>query len=145
MKPKRRGSMFVEATLVTLLALVCLIGIVDVGTVLVLHQGLNERVRAGGRWAVVHSYNPTRIRNVVLYNTPDPLMGDEQVVLQKPLLGIQNSMVAVSLHGAGTPEARIRVAIVNYRFRFLTPIIARAYVARPIFVTVPAEGMGAAL
>jgi hypothetical protein len=133
----RRGGMFVEAALVISVVIFTLIGIVDIGQVLVLHQGLTERVRAGARWAVVNPYNVTGIKNVVLYNNPSP------TGTPKPLLGLTATMVTVTQTGAGTPEARIEVRIVNYPFRFFNPLIKGLYTAKPIFVTMPMEGMGA--
>jgi len=133
----RRGNAFVEGALVLTVVIFVLIGIVDVGQVLVLHQGLVERVRAGARWGVVNSFNVTKIKNVVVYADPDP--GGTP----KPLLRLAPSMVTATLAGAGTPEARITVTITNYPFRFFTPWIAKAYTARPIRVSMPAEGLGA--
>lgn len=134
----RRGSTFVEGALVLTVAIFTLIGIVDVGQVLVLHQGLVERVRAGARYGVVNSYDADKIRNVVVYNAPAPAEG------AKPLMNLATSMVTTTLANPGTPEARIEVRIVNYPFRFFTPLVRGLYSARPIVISMPAEGLGAA-
>jgi hypothetical protein len=133
----RSGSMYVEGALVLGMVVFTLIGIVDVGQVLVLHQGLTERVRAGARWAVVNPYSVTNIKNVVLYNTPTPADGS------RALLGLTASMVSVTQANAGTPEARIVVRVVNYPFRFFNPLVKGLYAAKPISVSMPMEGMGA--
>ena len=66
----RKGSALVEGALVLGLMAFTLIGLVDIGTILVLHQGLTERVRAGARYGVVRPYDATKITNVVLYKAP---------------------------------------------------------------------------
>ena len=132
-----RGSAFVEGALVLTIVIFILIGIVDVGQVLVMHQGLVERVRAGARYAVVNTYNVNNIKNVVRFNSPSP--GDGA----KPLFGLQASQISVTLLNANTPEARVEVRITNYPFRFFTPLIKGVYSARPIFVSIPVEGLGA--
>ena len=133
----RRGSAFVEGALILTIVLFTLIGIVDVGQVLLTHQALVERLRAGARWAVVNAYSEGGIRNVVIYNTPSPVDG------AKPILGLTSEMVQVSLLSTGTPEARIEVRIVNYPFRFFTPLIKGVYVAQRLRISMPVEGQGA--
>ena len=134
----RSGSALVEGALVLTVLVFVLLGIVDVGQVLVAHQALVERVRAGARYAVVHQYNPTAIRNVVLYNTPDPAAGSAA------MLGLTEEMVQVNLVSADTPEARVEIRIVDYPFRFLTPMLRGLYRTNRIRITLPAEGLGAA-
>jgi hypothetical protein len=128
----------VEGALVLLTVLFTLLGIVDTGQVLVLHQGLVERVRAGARYGAVNTYDPERIRNVVLYNTASPEEGS------RPLLGLTAEMVRVDLRDEGTAEARIEIQVVDYPFRFLTPLIQGVYKTNRIRVSIPAEGMGTA-
>ena len=134
-RPARKGNTFVEGALVLSVTMFTLIGIVDVGQVLLLHQGLAERVRAGARYAVVNPYNTTNIRNVVLYNTPTPGQNPQA------LLSLTASMVTVTRLGAGTPEERLKISITNYPYRFFTPWLARAYTARPISLTIPIEDL----
>ena len=133
----RRGSYFVEAALVITVGLFTLIGIVDVGQVLVLHQGLVERARAGARWGVVNSFDATKIKNVVLYNTATPALD------AKPLLGLTVDMVSANQYSASTPEWRIIVQISNYPFRFFSPWLKGVYTARPITVDMSGESLGA--
>jgi Flp pilus assembly protein TadG len=133
----QRGSSFVEGALVLTVVIFTLIGIVDVGHVLITHQALVERVRAGARYAVVNAYDQAAIRNVVLYNTATPAQGS------RSLLGLSSEMVQVSLLNNGTPEARVEVRIVDYPFRFLTPLIKGLYRTNRIRISMPVEGMGA--
>jgi len=112
-------------------------GIVDLAQVLVVHQALVERVRAGARWATVNSFDATKIRNVVMYNTSSPPPG------ATPLFGLTASQVSATQYDANTPEYRIIVQIQGYPFHFFSPWIAGAYTARPISVDVSGESMGA--
>ncbi|HYM12984.1 MAG TPA: TadE family protein [Bryobacterales bacterium] len=138
-KAGRKGSAFVEGALVLGIVLFTLIGIVDVGQVLVMHQGIVERVRAGARYAVVNPYDTNAITNVVLYNTPTPASGS------KPLLNLDASLVTVNSYNPLTPEARIEVRVDNYPFYFFSPLIAGRYTARPIVADIPVEGQGASI
>ncbi len=52
-------------------------------------------------------------------------------------------MVSATQYSTNTPEWRIIVQIKDYPFHFFTPLIAGNYTARPIFVDVSGEGMGA--
>lgn len=130
---RSRGSALLEGALVVSIVIFTLIGIVDVGQVLVIHQGLAERTRAGARYGVVRAYDEAAIRNVVLYNTPNPPSGSQ------PLLNLSPANVIVTPLNPGTPETRIEVRIQNYRFRFFTPLIKGEYLARPIICSMPVE------
>lgn len=134
-----RGSAMVEGALVITLMVITLIGIVDVGQVMMFHQALNERVRAAARYAVVNSYSNTSIKNIVLYGLPNPGAG------AKPLLLLKDSMVTTELVEPESLQARIVVRITNYPFNFFTPLLSGSYSARPIVITMPAESMGATL
>ena len=133
---RQRGSSLLEGALVLSVLLFTLIGIVDVGQVLMLHQGLTERVRAGARWAVVNSGDAAGVQNVVLYNTPAPDAG------ARPLLGLTPDMVLITRSGEGTAEDRLEVRLRHYPFRFLNPLVQGLYMARPIFVAMSMEGTG---
>ena len=132
----RRGSAFVEGALVLTIVLFTLIGIIDFGQILITQQALVERVRAGARYAVVNSFNETKIKNVVLYNSA--------TAGTKSILGLTTDMVVVNLLSANTPEARIEIRIVNYPFRFFTPLVRGLYSTNNrIRVSIPVEGQGA--
>lgn len=133
---KRRGSSLVEGALTATLLIFTLIGIVDISTVLVLHQGLVERVRAGARYGVVRPFSTTKISNVVLYNAEEPGPG------ARPLLNLTPDLVSVNLYNQNTPEARIEVRITSYPFHLFTPFITGNYLARPIVCSMPLEDQG---
>jgi hypothetical protein len=136
-RKNRRGSAFVEGALVLTVVIFTLLGIVDLGQVLIVQQALVERVRQGARWAVVNPFDATKIANVVMYNTPSP-SGSAQ-----PLFGLTTSMVSASQYAANTPEWRIIVQIHDYPFHFFSPWLKGDYTARPIMVDVSGESQGA--
>ena len=152
MKPRqRRGAVIVEAALVVLLALIILIGVIDFGQVLLLHQGLVERVRSGARYGVVHdrdgdtSAAMERIRNVVRFGNSAGTRGSS--------LGIfgvteQNVFVTRDSIGGNVGDEgadRIVVEIRGYRFHFLTPGLAGQYEAKLIRHAITAENLGCAV
>ena len=126
----------VEITLILTVALVTFIGILDVGSVIFRLQGLVERARAGARYAVVHSFNPDNIKNVVVYGN--------SAGAGNPLLGLTTSMVTATSTDQGDGISRIDVNISGYQFQFFTPLIAGAKVLPPVKVSLTAESLGAA-
>lgn len=146
---RQRGSAMVEAALALLLGLFMLIGIIDFGRILMLHQAFVQRARAGSRYSVVHDWDqdPTAaentIRNIILYNEPDPTPRTET-----GLLGLQPEMVSVSREDAGgtlNDEAadRITIQISGYETFLFIPGLAGKFTAKPITHSIPVENLGA--
>jgi len=99
-----------------------LIGIIDFGQFLYIHQSLSERVRAASRYGVVHTYTDgSDSVNVAIYNDPAGSSNGATAVL--PYLQSSNSSgdgyVSVALTGAGTDEAFLTVTITHYPYTFL--------------------------
>ena len=134
----RRGSTLVEGAIVLLVFLVVFVGILDMGQVLFFHHFLNDRVRAGARYAVVHAYDPTTIRNVVAYNSPSAPDGGSG------LFGLTPSMVRVNRYDIGTPNERIQVSISTYTMHFLSPWLRADFSPGPFSAAMPMESSGAA-
>jgi hypothetical protein len=134
----RRGSTLVESAIVLLLFLVMLIGILDVGQVLFFHCFLNERVRAGVRYAVVHGYNAPEIQNVVAYNSKAPPDG------ASGLFGLTPSMVQVNHYSSGTADERIEVSVSTFTMHFLSPWLMRDFTPGPFRAVMPIESAGTA-
>ena len=132
-KQSRKGSGLLEGALVLFLAVSTLLAVLDFGQVLFFHQALVERVRVGARWGVVNTYDDQKIRNVVVYDTPNPTQG------AAGLFGLTTALVSTSLRDSGTPEARLVITISGYPFRFFTPLIVGGYTAKTISATVPLE------
>jgi len=127
-KSARRGQALVESALVTGVFLTLLIGVLDVGQVLFVHQTLVERTRNALRYGAVRPFDADAIRNMF----PE---GSEE-----GLFGLLPSMVQVSREDAGTSADRIVIRVTKYPFRFYTPLIAGAYEGKPIIASIPYEG-----
>jgi hypothetical protein len=61
------------------------------------------------------------------------------------LFGLQPSMVSVNLYDAGTPDARVEVAISGFQMRFLSPWLMRDFSPGPFRAVLPVESGGAAM
>jgi hypothetical protein len=134
-KAKQRGQGAIEAALVLLVFLVIVIGILDIGQVLFIHQALVERARNAVRYGIVRAYDATAITNVVLYNQPTVLDS-----AAGGFLGMTSAMINVAKSGAaGSTEERITVTIQGYPYQFFSPFIVGAFTARPIVASLPVE------
>ncbi len=134
---RRRGQSLVESALVTIVFLTLLIGILDVGQVLFVHQTLVERARNALRWGAVRPFDAEAIRNMVLYNRST--VGEEQGA-SPGIFNLTPEMVVVTRQDASLESDRITVLITGYPFHFYTPFIAGLYQGRPISLSIPYEG-----
>ena len=126
-----------EATLAYTAFLMLLIGTIDLGHILFLHQSINERVRDAVRYGTSRpagNDTDTAVKNIVLYNTATPAQ------TATPSFGLTPQNVTVSrVPGAGENPARITVTVTALAFRFLTPFAHGTRTAREIKVTLPVE------
>ena len=134
----RRGSTLVEGAIVLVVFLVVLVGIMDMGQVLFFHHFLNDRVRFGARYGVVHSYDPAAIKNVVSYNSPTAPDGGGG------MFGLTPSMVQVTHSDIGTPNERIKVSITTYAMHFVSPWLMASFTPGPFTAVMPIESLGVA-
>ena len=130
------GSTIIESALILAVAMVTFIGIIDIGSVLFRLQGLDERARAGARYAVVNTFDAGKIQNVVVYGN--------SAGTGSALLGLTTSLVTASYTDLGDGTAKIQVIIAPYPFRFFTPFIAGSSTLPSIEVDLTAESLGAA-
>ena len=122
---RERGSALLESTLILMSFLALAIGTLDFAQVLFVRQSLVERVREALRWGIVHPYNEIQIKNMVLYRQPTPPVGVTEGYLG---LTVENVSVTYTPPPAGNPmDERVRIAIVNYPYRFFSPWIAGAF------------------
>ena len=138
--PRReRGSALVEGTLILLVFLSMLIGIVDFGQFLFVHQTLTERARQAVRYGIVNDpTDSTSIQNVVLYGQASggsvpasPSSSD------KGIFDVQRSNVSVSATGSGTDDYRLTVQIQNYPYTIYSPLIRGSYNGPNILASLP--------
>jgi len=124
MRHRRRGQALVEAALVLLVFFVIMIGLLDVGQMLFLHQTLTERAQAAVRWGVTNNYDPTSITNLVLYGNTSPDPGAQ------PFWGLSTSNVAVSNPGCGPNpniDCRVTVVVSGYTYNLFSAAIIGKY------------------
>ena len=133
-----RGQSFIESTLVMLAFFSLLFAIIDFGQVLVAHQALVERARAAVRWGVVHPWDGTgdQIANLILFNQTD-----EPRAATDGYLGLTRENVQVRYQpatAARPDDETLSVAVVNYRYRFMSPWIGQAFInPRPVLISAP--------
>ncbi len=132
-KKTERGSVFVEAAMVSLVLMLMLLAIFDFGQMLFRHQALVERARRTVRWgAIYNASDTTAIRNKFLYNQTTVPSG------ASGYLGLTASNITVTRSGtAGTDNDRLTLTVVNQPFRFISPYISGLRTGAPIQVSVP--------
>lgn len=122
----RKGQALVESALILMLLLMSLIAIVDFAQLLFTHQMLVERTRSGLRWGMIHAWDGTGdgIRNMILYNQPTVKSGGT-------LAGLTRSNIRVTYKpptSANPNDTHLKVSIVDYKYRFFTPFLAKSFV-----------------
>jgi len=137
----QRGQSVVETALILPVFMFLLIGVLDVGQVLFVHQTLAERARNAVRFGVVRNYDSEAIRNIFLYNQPTvpPRPGILPGQPVPGIFGLTPDMVQVTRYDANTHEDRVVVTVSNYPFQFYTPLIASVARGKPITMSLPFE------
>jgi Flp pilus assembly protein TadG len=125
-KQKQLGQALVESALVIFPLLLTLIAVLDFGQVLYTRQLLVERTRSAVRWGMINAWDGTGngIANMIMYNQPT-------VKQSRTLLGLTRSNITVTYSpptAADPNDQRLKVAIVGYHYRLLTPFIAGTFV-----------------
>lgn len=138
-RKQERGSALVEGALILLIFLSMLIGIVDFGQFLFIHQTLTERARQAVRYGVVNNpTDSTSIQNIVLYGQASggsvpqsPSSGDTGI------FNVQRSSVLVSANGSATQDYLLTVKIQNYHYVIYSPLISGTYNGPNILAALP--------
>jgi Flp pilus assembly protein TadG len=129
---RRRGSTLVELSLIFALVFCLLIGALDFGQFLYIHQALTERAREAVRYGITTSPIDTAgVQNMVLYGQPTQPAGASGA------FGLTSSMVAVSTPGAGTDDYRLTVHVYNFKYTIFSPYISGSYTGPDIWATLP--------
>jgi TadE-like protein len=121
----RTGQALVESALILMVLLMSLIAIVDFAQLLFTRQMLVERTRSALRWGMIHAWDGTGdgIKNMILYNRPTVQGGGT-------FAGLTRSNIRVTYNAptvANPNDTRLKVAIVDYRYRFFTPFLAKSF------------------
>jgi hypothetical protein len=136
---RETGSAIVEAALVFMVFASMLIGILDFGQFLFIHQTLTERAREAARYGIVNDLtNATLMQNVVLYGQASG--GSVPSQPSNSDVGIFNVMrtsVVVTTLGIGTDDYRLLVQIQNYTYNLYSPGIAATFNGPKITASLP--------
>jgi hypothetical protein len=119
---RQRGQALVESALIFVVFFAFVIGLLDIGQMMFLHQTLVERARNAARWGAINAYDQVSIQNLVLYGKTSPAFTD------RPFWNLSASNVTVNNPGCGpTPkiDCRITVVVSGYSYTmFSAPLIS---------------------
>jgi Flp pilus assembly protein TadG len=127
---RQRGSVFVEMSLIFLVLICLLIGALDFGQFLFIHQMLTERARSAVRFGVTTSPIDTAgVQNMVLYGqTTGSGSGS---------FGLTSAMVVVTTAGANTDDYRLTVKVTNFPYTMVSPYIGGTHYGPDIIAALP--------
>jgi TadE-like protein len=131
-RSRQKGQSLVESALTLGVFFALVVGILDVGQMLFLHQTLVERARESVRWGAVHRFDAAAIQNLVLYGTAAPAASDA------PFWGLKRSNVSVSnpnCEVASNSDCRVKVVVSGYSY----PLLSAAFTGGIIEASMPAE------
>jgi len=130
---RQKGSTLVETGLVLTLFVVVMLGVVDFGHFLYLHQALAERVRVSARAGVIYHYTAEQVKNRVVYGTANPAPG------APAYMGLSLSNVNAEILDQSTNDKRLVVTLSGRPFKMISPWLNRAATSMPIRVATPLE------
>jgi Flp pilus assembly protein TadG len=112
----RKGQSLVETSLILAAFLGLLLGMVGIGQTLFVRQTFSERVHEAARWGALHTYDPTGVRNLVLYGTAVPERGATS------FMGLAASEVLVAARDCPGAQCRVTVAIPKQGIHSTEPV-----------------------
>ena len=115
-RPRSRGQSLVETTLILAAFMALLLGMADVGQMLFMRQTLVERAHSAVRWGAVNPYDPSAIRNLVLFGTTAPAAD------ATAFAGLTPAAIDVGNPGCPGADCRVRVAIPTHGIRLTEPV-----------------------
>ncbi len=131
-RSRQKGQSLVESALTLGVFFAMVVGFLDVGQLLFLHQTLVERARESVRWGALHRYDAAAMQNVVLYGTAAPAASDT------PFWGLKRSNVSVSnpnCEVASNSNCRVKVVVFGYSY----PLLSSAFTGGTIAASLPSE------
>lgn len=130
----QRGQSMVEGVLILLTVIGIILGVMDFGQMMYLHQTLTERARAAARYGSMNPTDTQHIKNLVvfgrLHNHTDAIYGS---------WGLTYNNVQVLRNNVNTNEDEVVVRVVNYPVRILSFWIAGKVIGRTIVASSPVE------
>ena len=129
-RSRQRGSVFVELSLIFMILACLLIGTLDFGQFLFIHQMLTERARSAVRYGVTTSpIDTTGVQNMVLYG--------QTTGTGTGIFGLTSAMVLVNIYNANTDDYRLTVKVTNFPYTVLSPYISGTYNGPDIVADLP--------
>ena len=133
MKPKphlnKRGQSMVEAALILMLFMMVILGLVNFGFIMWMHQTIEHRARAAARYGVINPTDTTGMQNMVLYNsTTGSGTG---------MFGLTASNVSAAEYSSNSFQDRIKVTVSGYQFFLWFP--GKYINGKDITVSLPVE------
>ena len=130
---RSRGYVLIETGLVFITFVFMLMGIFDFAQYLFVHQALVDRARSAARWgAVTDPTNTSAIQNMVLYDQATAPAGGGAGIF-----GLTPSMVSVTNQNPTTADRLLVVAITNYQYTMISPLIGGAHSGPSITISIP--------
>jgi hypothetical protein len=123
-----------EGVLTLSATILMILGVLDFGQFLHLHQALTERVRGVARTGAITNYDTSSIQNLIAYGTTTPEHPD-----LPGFFGLRTSNISVVFSGADTNATRLNVTISGVHYLVISPLIAGRLTNVPIKITVPME------
>src|SRR5262249_40610142 len=128
-----RGAVLIETGLILVVFLFMLMGAFDFAQYLFIHQALVDRARTAARWGAVNDpTNTSAIQNMVLYNQATVPDG-----ASSGIFGLTSDVDSVSTQDSATDNYRLVVAIMNYQYAMISPIIGGTHTGPNIVISVP--------
>lgn len=137
-RPRQKGNVLVESALVLFVFIIVLIGIVDFGQILYVHQALVERVRNVTRNAVVSALTDAQIRNMIVYGQTSARTTDSGTPLPG-YLGLRPEHVNVQILDRTYNEHRLVVEVRGTPVAIISPLIVGTGQIIPLRVAIPLE------
>ena len=143
-----RGAALMELAIGAAVFMTVVFGVLQFGVLLWTHNALTDAVRRGARYAVNQcdpsdgacpnsSTSVDRIKNVVVYGTPNPAAAAQPVVN-----GLTTANVAVTYNGFGVNAGTVKVGITGYDFSFSVALFGTTLRMPAYSTTLPGENAG---
>jgi Flp pilus assembly protein TadG len=134
---RQRGQSMLEGALVLTVLLATLLGVLDFGQILFVHQTLTERARGAARYASLNPGDVIGARNLVVFGKVVAPAGADETT--RGFWGLTTAMVTVTRNHPDTNEDEMVVAISGYPFQYFSPWLASSVRGRTIIAASPVE------
>jgi Flp pilus assembly protein TadG len=130
-----RGSTLVEYAIAATVFMTVMFGVIEFGRALWVHNALADAARRGARYAVLHSADIDKVKNVVVYDNED---GGSQPMVTNLTTG----NVTVNYSGLGVNTGTVTVSITDYQFQFVVPLVGTTITMPNYTTTLTGESSG---